>query len=89
MGLLVGLPVCPSGVSGGPSPLLAEVCWVLWGFLCCVRLCCGLMLVEAVVVCVVCARVCVLCVVVMRLGACPRLSGLGLAALCRCGGCAS
>ena len=25
----------------------------------------------------------------MRLGACPRLSGLVLAALCRCGGCVS
>ena len=28
-------------------------------------------------------------VLVVRLGACPRLSGLGLAALCGCGGCVS
>ena len=73
--LLVGLPVHPSGVSGGPSPLLAEGCWVLWGFLCCVPLCCGrcsrfcvlcvfvgLVWVAAVVVCVLCARVCLWCV---------------------------
>ena len=76
MVLLVGLPFCPSGVSGGPAALLAEGCWVLvlWFFLCCVRLWCGrcsrfgvlclfvgLLLVAAVVVCVVCARVCLVC----------------------------
>ena len=72
--LLVGLPLCPSGVSGGPAAPLAEGCWVLvlWVFLCCVRLWCGrcsrfgvlcvfvvLVLVAAVVVYVVCARMCV------------------------------
>ena len=75
--LLVGLPFCPSGVSGGPAALLAEGCWVLVlsVFLCCVRLWCGrcsrfgvlcvfveLVLVAVVVVCVVRARVCVRCV---------------------------
>ena len=34
-----------------------------------------------------CGGVC--CVLVVRLGACSRLSGLGLAALCGCGGCVS
>ena len=100
MALLVGLPVRPSGVSGGPSPLLAEGCWVLWGLLCCVRLWCrrcwrfcvlcvfvAFVLLAGVVVCVVCARGCVCGVLVVRLGACPCLSGLGLAALCGCGGC--
>ena len=70
--LPVGLPFCPSGVSGGPAALLAEGCWVFWVFLCSVRFWCGrcsrfcvlcvfvgLVLVAAVVVCVVCARVCV------------------------------
>ena len=75
--LLVGLPLCLSGVSGGPAASLAEGCWalVLWVFPCCVRLWCGrcsrfgvlcvfveLVLVAAVVVCVVCARGCVWCV---------------------------
>ena len=98
--LLVGLPVCPSDVFGGSSPLLAEGCWVLCGLPCCVRLWCGrclpfcvlcvfvaLLLVAGVVVCVVCARGCVSGVLVVRLGFCPRLSGLGLAGLCGCGGC--
>ena len=102
--LLVGLPVRPSGVSGSPSPLLAEGCWVIWGLPCCVRLLCGqysrfcvlcvfvaLVLVAGVVVyvciCVVCARGCVSGVLVVRLGACPPFSGLGLAASCACGGC--
>ena len=64
-------------VSCGPAALLAEGCWVLvlLVFLCCVRLWCGwcsrfgmlcvfvgLVLVAPVVVCVVCARVCVWCV---------------------------
>ena len=95
--LLVGLPLCPSGVSGGPAAPLAEGCWglVLWILLCCVRLWCGrrsrfgvlcafvgLVLVAAVAVCVVCARGRVCGVLVVRLGACPRLSGLVLAALC-------
>ena len=39
--------------------------------------------------CVLCARGRVCGVLVVRLGACPRLSGLGLAALCGCGGCVS
>ena len=73
--LLVGLPFRPSGVSGGPAPLLAEGCLLLWGFLCCVRLWCGrcsrfcvlcmfvgLVLVATVVVCVVCAQRYVWCV---------------------------
>ena len=79
-------------------------CWVLvlWVFVCCVRLWCrrclsfgvwcafvGLVSVAVVVVCVVCMRGRVCGVLVVRLGACPRLSGLGLAALCRCGGCMS
>ena len=95
--LLVGLPLCPSRVSGGPAASLAEGCWalVLWVLLCCVRLWCGwclrfdvlcafvgLVLVAAVAVCVVCARGRVCGVLVVCLGACPRLSGLVLAALC-------
>ena len=94
---LVGLPLCCTGVSGGPAAPLAEGCWapVLWVFLCCVRLWCGrcsrfglscafggLVLVAAVAVCVVCARRRVCGVLVVGLGACPRLSGLVLAALC-------
>ena len=39
--------------------------------------------------CVLCGRGCVCGVLVVRLGACPCLSGLGLAALCGCGGCVS
>ena len=98
--LLIGLPVCPSGVFRGPSPLLAEGFWVLWGFLCCVRFWCrqcsrlcvfcvfvALVLVAGVVLCGVCAQVCVCDVLVVQLGACPRLSGLALAALCGFGGC--
>ena len=74
---------------------------VLWGFLCgvclwcgrCSRFCvlcvfAGLVLVVAPVMCVVCARLCVCGVSVVRLGACPRLSGLGLATLLGCGSCA-
>ena len=87
--LLVGLPLCPSGVSGGPAASLAESCWalVLWFLLCGVRLWCGpcsrfgvlcafvgLVLVVAVAVCVVCARGCLCGVLVQGLGACPRLS---------------
>ena len=102
--VLVGLPWCPSGVSGGPAAPLAEGCWVLvlLVFLCCVRFWCGrcsrfgvscasvgLVLVAAVALCVVCARGRVCGVLVVRLGACPRLSGLGLAPLCGCGGCVS
>ena len=102
--VLVGLPLCPSGVSGGPAAPLAEGCWVLvlWVFLCCVRFWCGrcsrfgvlcafvgLVLVAGVAVSIVCARGRVCGVLVVRLGACPRLSGLGLAALCGCGGCVS
>ena len=101
---LVGLPLCPSGVSGGPAAPLAGGSWVLvlWVFVCCVRLWCGrcsrfgvwcafaeLVSVAAVAVCVVCMRGRVCGVLVVRLGACPRLSGLGLAALCGCGGCVS
>ena len=101
---LVGPPLCPSGVSGGPAAPLAGGCWVLvlWDFVCCVRLWCGRCLrfgvwcafvglesVAVVVVCVVCMRGRVCGVLVMRLGACPRLYGLGLAALCGCGGCVS
>ena len=41
------------------------------------------------VVCVVCMRGRVCAVLVVALGACLRLSGLGLAALCGCGGCVS
>ena len=75
MALLVGLHVPPSGFSGGLSPPLAEGCWRLWGFLCCVCLWCGrcsrfsvlcvfvaLVLVAAVVLCVARVRVCVWCV---------------------------
>ena len=64
---LVGLPLCPSSVSGGPAAALAGGCWVLVlpVFVCCVRLWCGrcsrfgvwcafvgLVLVAAVAVCV-------------------------------------
>ena len=42
---------------------------------------------AAVAVCVVCMRGRVCGVLVVRLRACPRLSGLGLAALCGCRGC--
>ena len=99
---LVGPPLCPSGVSGGPATPLAGGCWVLvlWVFVCCVRLWCGqclcfgvwcvfvgLVLVAVVAVCVVCMRGRVCGVLVVRLGACPRLSGLGLAVLCGCEGC--
>ena len=102
--VLVGLLLCPSGVSGGPAAPLAEGCWVLvlWVFLCSVRLWCGrcsrfgvlsafvgLVLVTAVALCVVCARRHVCGVLVVRLGACPRLSRLSLGALCGCGGCVS
>ena len=95
--LLVGLPLCPSGVSGGPAAPLAEGCWalVLWVFLWCVRLWCGrcsrfgvlcafvgLVLVAAVALCVVCARGRVCSVLVVGFGACARLSGLVLAPLC-------
>ena len=40
---LVGLPLCPSGVSGGPAAPLAGGCrvLVLWVFVCCVCLWCG------------------------------------------------
>ena len=101
---LVGLPLCPSGVSGGPEAPLAGGCWVLvlWVFVCCVRLwwgrcshfgvwCAfvGLMSVAAVVVCVLSMRERVCGVLVVHLGACPRLSRLGLAALCWWGGCVS
>ena len=99
--VLVGPPLCPSGVSGGPAAPLAEGCWVLvlWVFLCCVHLWCGRcsrfgvlcafvghVLVAPVAVCVVCVGGRVCGVLVVLLGACPRLSGLGLAALCGCGG---
>ena len=97
----VGPPLFPSGVSGGPAAPLVGGCWVLvlWVFVCCVRLWCrrclcfgvwcafvGLVSVAVVVVCVVCMCCRVCGVLVVRLGACPRLSGLGLAALCGCGG---
>ena len=100
----VGPPLCPSGASGGPAAPLAGGCWVLvlWFFVCCVPLWCGrclrfgvwcafvgLVSVAVVVLCVVCMRGHVCGVSVVRLGACPRLSGLGLAALCGCGGCVS
>ena len=49
----------------------------------------GLVSVAVVVVCVVCMRRRVCGVLLVRLGACPRLSGLRLAAVCGCGGCAS
>ena len=99
---LVGPPLWPSGVSGAPAAPLAGGCWVLvlWVFVCCVRLRCGrcsrfgvwcafvgLVSVAAVAVCVVCMRGRVCGVLVVRLGACPRISGLGLVALCGCGGC--
>ena len=98
----MGPPLCPSGVSGGPATPLAGGCWVLvlWVFVCCVRLWCGqclcfgvwcafvgLVSVAVVAVCVVCMRGRVCGVLVVRLGACPRLSGLGLAVLCGCEGC--
>ena len=101
---LVGLPLCTSGISGSPAAPLAGGCWVLvlWVFVSCVRLWCGrcsrfgvwcafmgLVLVAAVAVCGVCTRGCVCGVLVVRLGACPCLSGLGLAALCGCRGCVS
>ena len=74
---LPGLPLCPSGVSGGPAAPLAGGCWVLvlLVFVCCVRLWCGrcsrfgvwcafvgLVSEAAVAVCVVCMRGRVLCV---------------------------
>ena len=38
--LLVGLPLCPSGVSGGPAAPLAEGRWLLFlGFSCVVSVC--------------------------------------------------
>ena len=101
---LVGPPLCPRGVSGGPAAPLAGGCWVLvlWVFVCCMRLWCGwcsrfgvccafvgLVSLAVVAVCVVCMRGRVCGVLVVRLGACPRLSGLRLAALCGCGGCVS
>ena len=101
---LVGLPLCPSGVPGGPAAPLAGGCWVLIlsVFACCVRLWCGrcsrfgvwcafvgLVPVAAVAVCVVCMWGCVCGVLVVHLGACPCLSRLGLAALCGCGACVS
>ena len=101
---LVGLPLCPSGVSGGPAAPLAGGCrvLVLWVFVCCVCLWCGrcsrfgvwcalvgLVSVVAVAVCVVCTRGRGCGVLVVCLGACPRLSGRGLAALRGCGGCVS
>ena len=49
----------------------------------------GLVSLAVVGVCVVCMRGRVCGVLVVRLGACPSLSGLGLAALCGCGGCVS
>ena len=102
--VLVGLPLCPTGVSGGPAAPLAEGFWVLvlWVFLCCVCLWCrrcshlrvlcafvGLVSVAALALCVVCARRRVCGVLVVHLGARPRLSGLGSGALCGCGGCVS
>ena len=101
---LVGPPLCPSGVSGGPAAPLAGGCWVLifWVFVCCVGLWCGrcsrfgvwcayvgLVSVAVVAVCVVCMQGRVCGVLVVRLGACPRHSGLGLAALCGCRCCVS
>ena len=56
---------------------------------CGVRLWSLIVSVAAVAACVVCTRRRVCRVLVVRLGACPRLSGLGLAALCECGGCVS
>ena len=47
----------------------------------CVVCVCGARVLAVVVVCVVCMRGRVCRVLVVRLGACPRLSGLGLAAL--------
>ena len=97
---LVGPPLCPSGVSGGPAAPLAGGRWVLvlWVFVCCVRLWCGrcsrfgvwcafagLVSVAVVAVCVVCMRGRVCGVLVVRLGACPRHPGLGLVSLCGCG----
>ena len=49
----------------------------------------GLVSVAAVAMCVVCVRGHVCGVLVVRLGASPRFSELGLAALCSCGGCVS
>ena len=101
---LVGPPLCPSGVSGGPAAPLGWGCWVLvlWVFLYGVCLWCGwclrfgvwsafvgLVSVAVGLACVVCMRGCVCLVLVVRLDACPRLSGLRLAALCGCGGCVS
>ena len=79
---LVGLPLCSSGVSGGPAAPLVGGCWVLVRrvFVCCLRLwsgrcsrlgvwCAfvGLVSVAAVAVCVVCARGRVCGVLVVRL----------------------
>ena len=101
---LVGPPLCSSGVSGGPAAPLAGGCWVLVCFLglCVLRLWCGrrlrfgvwcafvgLVSVAVVGMCVVCMRGRVCGVLVLRQGACPRVSGFGLAALCGCGGCVS
>ena len=99
--LLVGLPFRPSGASGGPAPLLVEGVG-FFGFSCVVCVC-GAGGARTFVCCVclwgpcwwrpwwcvLCARGCVCGVLVVPLGARPRLSGLGLAALCGCGGCMS
>ena len=86
----MGAPLCPSGVTGGPAAPLTGGCWVLvlWVFVCCVRLWCGrclrldvwfvgLVSVAVVVLCVVCMRGRVCGVLVVRSGACLRLSGPG------------
>ena len=92
---LVGPPLCPSGFWRPCSPpgregFLGSCCLGL----CVLRLWCGrrlhfgvwcafvgLVSVAVVGVCVVCMLGCVCGVLVVRLGACPRLSGRGLAAL--------
>ena len=87
---LVGLPSCPSGVSGGPAAPLAGGCWVLllWIFVWCVRLwgSCRWRLWRCVLC--ACAGVCAVCwwcvwvPVLAFLGLVWRLC-LGVGAVCR------
>ena len=92
---LVGPPLRPSGFWRPCSPPGGGGCWVpvVWVCVCCVcgaggacALVCGVRLwgggaVGVVGMCVVCTLGRVCGVLVVRLGACPRLCGRGLAAL--------
>ena len=75
--LLIGLPLCPSRVSGGPAAPLAEGRWALvpWVLLCCVPLWCGG---ARILVC--CARVWGACW--SRLWRCVLCARAGVCAVC-------